>query len=183
VTFGPKASAISLAHMPLVSPLAPKSCDDEMWETKLANNDLPEGWESRISWETATPGMMLRPVMPSYNAPPGLKWLPRMSNNGKVYQAQGPPGTGEDGDGEGNPPKQPEITGPMGFIKQYWYIIIPVMVMNLMGGEPPAVATGDQAAVQAGTGAAAVAGGAAAAAGAAVGAGGGAPKSRRGKRN
>ena len=168
--------------MPLVSPLAPKSCDHELWDTKLANNNLPEGWESRISWETATPGMALRPITPNFKPPPGLKWLPRMAANGKLYQASGPPGTGEKGEG-GGPGGGPGGGGPeadnsmMGFFKRYWYIILPMLIMNLMGGGDPAPAEGAEGAAAPGS----EAGGAAPAASPA--AGGGSGKKRRGKRD
>lgn len=181
VTLGPKASAISLTYIPLVSPLAPKSCDHEVWDTKFGNDNLPEGWESRISWETATPGMVLRPTMPQFNPPPGLKWLPRMAQNGKIYQAQGPPGTGEKG-GEGGGkggggPGGPDMDNtPLGFIKRYWYILLPILIMNFMGGGAPEPE--GQAGSAAG-GAPAVEGGAAATPTTSPG---GASKQRRGKR-
>lgn len=176
ISLGPKASAISLTYIPLVSPLAPKSCSDPFWDERAKNNNLQEqGWDSRISWETATPGMALRAVMPSYRPPVGLKWLPRLGTNGKLYQAKGPPGSGDEkGKGGAGGGGDPEVDAtPMGFMRRYWYIIVPLMLMNLMGGEPPAPEGQQQAG-------AAAAGGAAAAAGAA--AAGAAPKQRRGKR-
>lgn len=181
LTLGPKASVISLTYMPLVSPLAPKSCDHELWDTKLANNNLPDGWESRISWETATPGMALRPITPNYNPPPGLKWLPRMASNGKLYQANNPPGTGEPGEkgGPGGGPEGPEVDNSMmGFFKRYWYIIVPMLIINMMGGEAPAPAEGGEGSSASGGGAAQ--GGAAPTASPG---GGGANKRRRGKRD
>ena len=172
---GPKASAISLTHIPLVSPLAPKSCDDPYWDSKIAN--LPDqGWESRVSWETATPGMVLRNVMPQYRPPPGLKWLPRLGTNGKLYQAQGPPGSGEkEGKAGGG---QPEMdNSPMGFMRRYWYILLPLFIANFMGAEPPPEQGQGQ-----GQGQSAEGGGAGAAPTSAPAAGGAAPKQRRGKR-
>ena len=173
--------------MPQVSPLAPKSCDHEVWETKLANNNLPDGWESRISWETATPGMALRPITPNYNPPPGLKWLPRMATNGKLYQTNSPPGTGGEPGGKGGPEGGPEVDNSMmGFFKRYWYIIVPMLIINLMGGEappPPAAEGGEGGSSSGGRGIAQ--GGAAptAAPGGGSGGGGGANKKRRGKRD
>lgn len=179
ISLGPKASAISLTYIPLVSPLAPKSCADPFWDERAKNNNLQDqGWDSRISWETATPGMTLRAVMPSYRPPVGLKWLPRLGTNGKLYQAKGPPGSADDKGGKGGGGDAPEVdASPMGFMRRYWYIIVPLMLMNLMGTEPPPPEGQQQ---QAQAGAAAAAGGAAAAAAAA--AAGAAPKQRRGKR-
>lgn len=174
LTLGPHASAISLSYIPLVSPLAPKSCDHEYWEERRLK--LPEGWETRISWETATPGMVLRPVVPNYKPPPGLKWLPRVGPNGKT---QGPPGTGQ-GEGGEQGTGQEMPTTPMGFIRRYWYILLPLFIANFMGAsEAPASErqSGDSSAGgasgQAQEGAAPTA---------APSGGGNAPKSRRGKR-
>ena len=137
ITLGPKASAISLTYMPLVSPLAPKSCEDPIWDNKIAN--LPDqGWESRISWDTATPGMVLKTVMPQYRPPPGLKWLPRLGTNGKLYQAQGPPGEKDGKGGGGQGGQAPEMDNtPMGFIRRYWYILLPLFLANFLGNDPP----------------------------------------------
>lgn len=175
MTFGSHASAISLTYIPLVSPLAPKTCDNEYWEQKRSN--LPEGWETRISWETSTPGMVLRTVMPNYKPPPGLHWLPRVGANGNLYQAQGPPGTGGEQGGTGGGPEQEQA--PMAFLRRYWYILLPLFIMNFFGAPeaPPAEGQSGQAA----GGGAAPAGGAAAPA-AAPAAGASPPKSRRGKR-
>ena len=195
LTLGPKASAISLAYIPLVSPLAPKSCDHEIWDTKLETNNLPEGWDSRISWETATPGMTVRPVMPNYRPPPGLKWLPRLGSNGKLYQPQGPPqqggggGGGGDGktggDGGAGPEGQPPVDNtPFGFLRRYWYILVPLFLANFMGSpeEKPPAAGGAAPGGAASGGGAPAAGGAAPSASPGGGGGGAAPKSRRGKR-
>jgi hypothetical protein len=174
ITLGPHASAISLTYIPLVSPLAPKSCDHESWEERRAN--LPAGWETKISWETATPGMVLRPVFPQYKPPPGLRWLPRIGSNGKLYQAQGPPGSSDE-KGQGQQQELP--TGPMGFIKRYWYILLPLFIANFMGAEPPPQ-EGQSGGGQGQGGAGEGGGGAAAAAPSA--ASGGTTRSRRGKR-
>lgn len=170
ISLGPKASAISLTYIPLVSPLAPKSCDDPLWDNKASNL---QGWESRISWETATPGMVLRTVMPQYRPPPGLKWLPRLATNGKLYQAQGPPGAGDSKDGKGGDAPPEMDNTPMGFVKRYWYILLPLFLMNVIGTEPAPPEGQQQGGGQQPQGGAAPA---------AAPAGGAAPKQRRGKR-
>lgn len=172
LTLGPHASAISLSYIPLISPLAPKNCDHEHWEQKRSN--LPEGWETKISWETSTPGMKLAKVMPNYKPPPGLKWLPRVGPNGKIHQGQGPPGSDQGG---GGPGQEQEMSGPFGFMKRYWYIILPLLIANLFGGEAPAP-EGQPAQ----SGPAAGAGAGSASAPAAAPSGGSPPKSKRGKR-
>ena len=111
-----------------------------------------------------------------------MKWLPRRAANGKLYQASGPPGSGDKGEGggPGGGPGAPEVeNSPLGFLKRYWYIILPMLIMNLMGGGEPAPAEGAEGASAPGGGA--VQGGAAPAASPAG--GGGSGKKRRGKRD
>ena len=77
--------------------------------------------------------------MPQYRAPPGLKWLPRLGTNGKLYQSQSPPGAGDkDGKGGAGGGQAPEVdNSPMGFIRRYWYILLPLFLSNFIGAEPP----------------------------------------------
>jgi hypothetical protein len=116
--------------------------------------------------------------MPQYRPPPGLKWLPRLGTNGKLYNANGPPGDKDSKGGGGGAGGQPEMdNSPMGFIRRYWYILLPLFLANFMGADPPAGAEGGPP--PPGAAAAVEGGGAAAAPTASPGA---APKQRRGKR-
>jgi len=165
------AKALSLSYMPLISPLAPPTCD-------AYHQSLPEtlAFDSKVTWETAIPGMKVGapvvtadPTKPQaaghVKPPPGLQWIPgaprkTSSPQGGVFAEETP---------------APE-TGITGFFKRYWYILLPIMLINLFGGAaaPPAAEEGAAAAV-----------GAAGAAAASTGGGGaGSPvRQRRGKRD
>lgn len=80
-------------------------------------------------------GMTLRTVLPSFpKPPPGLKFLPKAKLNTE---------TGGGGAGGGTGGEQPPISGPTDFVKRYWYIILPIMLMNLFASSPPAAEEGD----------------------------------------
>ncbi|GKY98941.1 hypothetical protein MPSEU_000849900 [Mayamaea pseudoterrestris] len=177
LTFDSSANVIGISYVPLVSPLALTSCQQVVDQLPSLEN---LAFDSKISFETATPGMTLRTILPPMSKPPpGLKFFPKAKTAG--------PNVGGAG---GGPSAEPEpITGPMDFFKRYWYIIVPIMLMNLFGSQPAAEeakATGDgatavnaQQQLDGATGA--IATGATAAAASAANAGGSATK-RRGKR-
>lgn len=74
--------------------------------------------------------MTLRTVLPPMTKPPpGLKFFAKVN----------PHGPGSPGGAEPEP-----LTGPGGFFKRYWYIILPIMLMNIFGQAPPAEEGGDQ---------------------------------------
>jgi hypothetical protein len=164
------AKALSLSYMPLISPLAPANCDEY--------KSLPEKLEfdTKASWEIAVPGMSVgkpkvssdpsKPI-PKIKPPPGLKWIPGASTRKSPEQG---------GFDEAQNAPEP---GAFGFFKRYWYIILPLLVMNFMTAQAPPEAQQPQDAAAQGS-AAAGAGGAAVAA-ASPNAGGGTPR-RRGKR-
>jgi len=185
------ARALSLSYLPLVSPLAPPTCD--AYQGKLPETTLQ--FESKVSWETAVPGMVVgKPAAPAVQhqstttdptakvgkikPPPGLKWIPgKRKSTTTTATAAG---------SNGNPlldetETPPEEAGMFGFFKRYWYIFLPMMIINLMGAAAPAAEEGGGGAGGAGA-AVATAGGAAATAGAAAAAG--SPvRQRRGKRD
>ena len=141
LTFGRQGRVLSLSYMPLVSPLAPKTCDDQ----DMLPSPQQFAFQSRISYETAVPGMTLRAVLPTYQPPPGLKYI---SSSGKVAASattdnpkdssnkKSDKGFGQ-AEGDEKPEEQFDAS-PFGFLKRYWYIIVPMMLMNMFGGEPPA---------------------------------------------
>lgn len=110
LTFNHQKSVISMAYEPLVSPLAP-SCDDLQPTT-----DAKE-FTSKISLETATPGMVLPAVLPQNKPPVGLKFL--KSKNGSGSPAL--EGTEEEATAQS-------------FLRKYWYIILPLFIMSMTSG-------------------------------------------------
>jgi hypothetical protein len=110
-----------MSYVPLVSPLAP-TCQDM---TDRPTSDT--AFDSKISFEITTPGMKLKTVLPPMTKPPpGLKFFAKAKVNAAAGQA-------------GGPGAEPEaFPGPMGFLKRYWYIIVPLLLMNLFAPQPPA---------------------------------------------
>lgn len=165
---------LSMSYIPLISPLAPKTCR----EYKTGTTDEKEySLDSRISWETAIPAMTVgKPPAkdaPKIKPPPGLKWLPGLNKKDSPFS-----------DEDKQKQQQPE-PGLMGFFRRYWYILVPLMVINLMSSEQPSADA--TTATPTATGAAAATTAAAAAAAAtsprAATATGTSPRQRRGKRD
>jgi len=118
LTFNNRASVVSMAYVPLVSPLAP-SCD----EFAVTMSEDPKSFSSKISLETATPGMILPAVLPQTKPPAGLKFL--KSKNGNKPNPLDP-----------NEKEQP-VTSPQGFLRKYWYLILPLFIMSMTSGAAP----------------------------------------------
>jgi len=156
----PTGDLISMSYKPLISPLASKECDPQ----KSTKQDaLPQlNFTTIVSIDTFTPSMVVPLVLPSYSPPPGVTFFSsfraRMSQQSQQIGSDGKPipGIGPNGDQQQN----------QSFLRKYWYIILPAMIMTLSGGAAPEE-EGEGAA-----GTAAVAGASAAAA-----------KPRRGKRS
>merc|ERR1712179_225486 len=85
--------------------------------------------------------MTLRTVLPSYQAPPGLKFISKRNTVGSATTADskakaGTFGAGAAGDDDKNGNQEAPDNSPFGFLRRYWYIIVPMMLMNIMGGAP-----------------------------------------------
>ena len=115
----------SFAYTPLVSPLAPKTCgeyDDNEDSGDAASN--AKSFSSRVSVLLDTPAMTLKNVLPASKPPPGISFVKQPKQPGQ----QGG-GNGEDyGDGDSPPP----IQGPFGFLSKYWYIILPMLILQII---------------------------------------------------
>ncbi len=110
---------LSLDYTPLVSPLAPKTCDDF---------EMPESapkFESKLQLATETPGMVLKSILPTTKPPPGLTFLKRTANTKGS--------AGNAGAGGGASPDPEEDPQQQSFLRRYWYIIAPLFLMNLFG--------------------------------------------------
>jgi len=111
VVLNGQAEPISLDYQPLVSPLAP-SCD-ELDE----KHTVTEFTTTKVSYETANPAMTIPSLLPESKPPPGLKFVSRPgSKDGPVPEGDAP-------------------AGPQGFLTKYWYIILPMVLMSLFGGD------------------------------------------------
>mmetsp|Transcript_16271 Transcript_16271/g.25312 ORF Transcript_16271/g.25312 Transcript_16271/m.25312 type:complete len:267 (-) Transcript_16271:1193-1993(-) len=112
LTLSNKASVLSVAYTPLVSPLA-APCGE------LPAVDNAE-FNSVIEYETATPGMTVPLVLPTTKPPPGLKWFPRKSSD----------------------PSRPNVDmgdqpDNQSFMRKYWYILLPLFIIGITTGEDP----------------------------------------------
>jgi len=112
----------SLAYLPLVSPLAPQSCDG-----MAQVNDAT--FTSKVSHTLDTPGAILKAVLPATKPPPGMTFIshPNLKKN-----AAGGGASGKKGADGGIP--DPDQEPPQSFLRRYWYIILPLMIVYLMGG-------------------------------------------------
>lgn len=109
-----RASIISIAYIPLVSPLAPSCSEVELKEESE--------FSSRIVLETGKVGMALPAVLPSTKPPLGIKVIKGAKTSQKTNAFT-----------EGQEP----VTSPQGFLKRYWYILLPLLVLSMTGSGAP----------------------------------------------
>jgi hypothetical protein len=123
----------SLSYTPLVSPLAPKTCDGyDNDDDALLRKEAK--LLSKAHVELDTPGMTLKTVLPHTKPPPGLAF---MANPNTVKNTKGSAGGGgaAGGAGTGGPiPEEPAPQGMEGFLRRYWYVLLPLFLANFMGG-------------------------------------------------
>lgn len=141
-----------MAYIPLISRLAPKSCDDleSSWPQPSDNDEssttstLGE-FTSRASYETAVPGLTLSTILPNYPAPPGLKFITKKKTISATATRETTTGSGTatttgsnpffgapEEDPSGNKQTPDADTSPFGFFRRYWYILLPLFIMNFL---------------------------------------------------
>lgn len=162
LTLGHTGDLLSISYTPLVSPLAP-SCGSLSTLFSEDNPSTELKFSTTVKFETATSGMSVPLVLPQTRPPPGLNFYPRKDGAGPGGKT-GIPGVDQD---------KPQNKS---FLMRYWYIILPLAIMSLTGGEEPQQRGGGE---QPSSGRPAVAGGVAAGAASSAGA---AQRPRRGKR-
>jgi hypothetical protein len=184
---GSDDAIVSMSYAPLISPLAPKTCDMESLALmRSIDEEKGVAFDSKVSdVSTYVPGMVLKAVLPQSKPPPGILFLPnpnrqRSANNNKAGSSSAGAGPGTEGGEEGGEPETPP--GPFDFIKRYWYVFVPLLIMNFVTSESPAADPMATAAAEGGSSGAATAG----AASTGGGGGDGSPSkrsARRGKQN
>jgi hypothetical protein len=144
---------LSMSYIPLISPLAPKTCREYKTSSSSSSTDDDKKYtlDSRIRWETSIPAMVVgKPPArdaPKIKSPPGLKWLPGLNKKDSPFL---------DDDKQKQQQQQQPEPGLMGFLRRYWYILVPLMVINLMSSEQqPAAADATATPAGAATGTAA----------------------------
>ncbi len=108
---------LSFSYTPLVSPLAPKTCEE------YDALDDSKSFSSRVSAQMDTPAMTLKTVLSEKKPPPGIKFAKTPSGGTTASQ-------GEEKD-EGNPPPE-AAPSAFGFFQRYWYIIVPMLIMQMI---------------------------------------------------
>jgi hypothetical protein len=201
------SNIISITYIPYISRFAPKKCMDYIPIAAASTNETTANttkytFISKISWETAVPGMVVGkpqlldpttnlPVLSATNMkikpPPGYHWFPNAVTSHRKSSSSNN-GTPSDGapEEEGSEEAPPTDNTPFGFFKRYYYIFIPLMILNLINSmNPPPPASSSEQESGSGTpgqaASAAVAGTAAAAS--TAGGNGGQIRNRRGKKD
>jgi hypothetical protein len=122
---------LSFAYTPLVSPLAPKSCDDY----PALEDNVTMSFQSKTSVKLDTPGMPLKSILPLSKPPPGLTFMKRPRDTSAT-------GSSNNKDRESNlnyddpEPKPEPPSGIFGFFQRYWYVILPMVVMQFLAPPP-----------------------------------------------
>ena len=133
----------SFAYTPLVSPLAPKSCDNK-YETNDDDNNKIKTFSSRVNVQLDTAAMALKNVLSQSKPPPGLAFM-------KQAQQPGEQGSSSNGGGGGDEEQDPDappnaVPSPFAFLQKYWYIILPMIILQFVTGpaeEPKSQGPGD----------------------------------------
>ena len=125
MTFGKQGTVLSMAYMPMVSKLAPPTCDGLEYDDSLE-------FSTKVDYQVDHIGMPLKTVLPSVKPPPGLNYLPGTKSTTGSGTGAGAGGGGGFAKDEPEPPQ-----GLFGYLTKYWYIVVPLMLMNLLGPEPP----------------------------------------------
>ncbi|OEU22209.1 hypothetical protein FRACYDRAFT_267187 [Fragilariopsis cylindrus CCMP1102] len=121
----------SFAYTPLVSPLAPKSCDNK-YETNDDDNNKIKTFSSRVNVQLDTAAMALKNVLSQSKPPPGLAFM-------KQPQQPGEQGSSSNGGGGGDEEQDPNappnaVPSPFAFLQKYWYIILPMIILQFITG-------------------------------------------------
>lgn len=122
LTLGSNGQVISLTYIPLVSPLAPPSCSDY----DSSDHQKTFTFHSRLAAETTVAGMTLKTILPDHQPPPGMSFM-----KGAHLHVKEPLG-------DQNKEQEQDNSFPFGFLKRYWYILLPLFLMNFISAEPPA---------------------------------------------
>lgn len=132
LTLSPTGSILSISYKPLISPLAP-SCEELV--NIMGEDQKERSFQSRANIQIGKEGIAI-PLLVQSKPVIGYKWL-------KQVRKEGSPAVGTDGekrvDGPAfvDPTQTEEGTQNQSFLRKYWYIILPITLMSMMGGEDP----------------------------------------------
>ena len=154
LTLGNTGSIISLSFKPLASPLA-APCHEQQ---PLTKNEKGYKFRTSVSFSTSKPALTIPAVLPSTKPPPGYDWIKRAKKTATNDRDSGDNSQGPDAQDTGFDPEAEaaqQATANQSFLRKYWYIILPLTLMSLTGGEEPPQQGGAASAGAAAAGAAA----------------------------
>jgi hypothetical protein len=139
----------SFAYTPLVSPLAPKTCgeyvnnNDDGSDSDSDATTTTRSFSSRVSVQLDTPAMTLKTILPQTKPPPGISFAKQpkqqgatgggtKDSNGDASSSSSSSGDDENYDDEGETEAPSAIPSPGSFLMKYWYVILPMLIMNLL---------------------------------------------------
>ncbi|KAL7541513.1 hypothetical protein ACHAXR_011439 [Thalassiosira sp. AJA248-18] len=146
LSISPTGKLLSVSYRPLISPLAPKTCQSlkplsekpEVIfgrkgdnEESSSNNAMP--FKTTVSFLSHTPMMAIPTVLPQQRPPPGLKWHRRNAKN-NPNPLLGGANVKHEGGGIPGVDDEPGTGWKSSFLYRYWYIILPMAIMGLFGG-------------------------------------------------
>lgn len=110
----------SFAYIPLVSPLASKSCNFDDVDDESVKFST-----SKVNVQLDKPAMIIKNVLQSSKPPPGIlfKKQPRQREE-----------QGDQAVDKNAPPEQ--IPSPFSFLQKYWYIILPMILLQFLQAPP-----------------------------------------------
>ena len=98
----------------------------EEWKFPTTTNNIIT---TQLQHQLSNPGMTLHTVLPQVKPPPGIQFFPTSSSSSSTT------------DPTNTPPPSP-FSDPLQFLQRYWYILLPIFLMNFMGSsEQPQTTT------------------------------------------
>lgn len=144
LSVGPTGKLLSVSYRPIISPLAPKTCQKLMTlserpdvvfgrrtENEESSSAMP--FKTTVSFDSHQPMMTIPTVLPQQRPPPGLKWYRRNSKN-NPNPLIGGSNVKHEGGGIPGVDDEPPSGFKSSFLYRYWYIILPLAIMGLFGG-------------------------------------------------
>eukprot|EP00580_Thalassiosira_gravida_P009631 CAMPEP_0201635084 /NCGR_PEP_ID=MMETSP0493-20130528/7760_1 /ASSEMBLY_ACC=CAM_ASM_000838 /TAXON_ID=420259 /ORGANISM="Thalassiosira gravida, Strain GMp14c1" /LENGTH=307 /DNA_ID=CAMNT_0048107011 /DNA_START=102 /DNA_END=1025 /DNA_ORIENTATION=- len=145
LSVGPTGKLLSVSYRPIISPLAPKTCQKLMplsekpdaifgrrgESDESSSSTMP--FKTTVSFDSHKPMMAIPTVLPQQRPPPGLKWYRRNSKN-NPNPLLGGSNVKHEGGGIPGVDDEPPTGFRSSFLYKYWYIILPMAIVGLFGG-------------------------------------------------
>ena len=113
LSISPTGKLLSVSYRPLISPLAPKTCQQLPKPSAIFSRETNEEnmpFKTTVSFDSHNPMMAIPTILPNSRPPPGLKWYRKNAKNGFGSEGGGIPGV---------PDEQPSGF-KSSFLYRYW---------------------------------------------------------------